>query len=450
MLGSVVFALVNVMLPIMIQTRSIGGLLVTYGSIQLIGRLQGLLLFPKLQELRYRGLSTHYSLSTPLIAMGARRQLASNILWRANKQSQDAETIMLLLIPQITGMLIRTLVITSLYPEQTLLAINLLLGGVIIVCLISYATKQQQQDYLQALKQQEAFLQQVLHHDDLSACITKHTGDRLYRIMIKRELLKVGIGILGIAALGVSIIHQPEMNMLQTLLWLGYGDHFWGVWSALSQIEKINFKKALKKREQQEPIMELRVDNLLLANHSGPYEFSLSRGDAICVIGNNGSGKTLLFKTLLGDAKYQGNIWVNGESRTFRNSDRILIQGAQSPLTVGQVGDYFSMTEEDSFGLKKQILALPKQIETPLVDAYTIWSQGTIQLFGLHYACQKTADVWILDEACSHLSLENELLVYKTIRSLPHSPILLFASHALPPSKIEEMHKMSVLNLSGS
>lgn len=433
---SAMFALSGVLLPIVLKSKSFLGLLMVYFCIQFIGRVIQVLMVPILTAIRHDQSPALFRLSTPLLSEGCRKRIALDKVWEKQKQAMSVEIVVSTIIPQVIGMVLRTGALLFFYPLHRGLTISVFMFTPIFIIGVSLMTRKIQKHLDQANQKENYLLQQSILQQMMGGrYIQRRLCQNQYTLVTKQEGIKVILGLVGFIILAVSQTYSEATDMMQTLLWLGYGEHIWSLWGALVQIQ-VAPKKAGYIKPSLRDISSISVQDLYLANGLGPINFTLVRGSCIQIKGDNGVGKTLLLKTLLGEAPYKGSLICEGESGSLRHGDKLMILGSHSRIVSGRVCDYYDK-RLDNLGLYPYIQKLPSRDQTSIEEAYEHWSLGIIQLFGLHYSCQTSADIWFLDEACSHLAYENELLVYQAIRSLPNRPMILYVSHQMANRSLE-------------
>lgn len=427
---SAMFALSGVLLPIVLKSKSFFWLLMVYFCIQFIGRVIQVLMLPILTAIKHDQSPTRSRLSTPLLSEGCRKRIALGKVWEKQKQAQSVEIVVSTIIPQVIGMVLRTGALLFFYPHQRVLTISVFMFTPIFIIGVGLMTRKIQKHLDQANQKESYLLQQSILQQMMGGKhIQRGLCQNQYRLTTKQEGIKVMLGLVGFIILAVSQTYSEATDMMQTLLWLGYGEHIWSLWGAFVQLQ-VAPKKAGYIKSSSRDVSSISVQDLYLANGLGPINFALTRGSCMQIKGDNGVGKTLLLKTLLGEAPYQGSLICEGEPGPLRHGDKLMVLGSHSRIMSGRVCEYYDK-RLDNLGLYPHILKLPSRDQTSIEEAYEHWSLGIIQLFGLHYSCQTAADIWLLDEACSHLTLENERLVCQTVQALPNRPIVLYISHQL-------------------
>jgi len=186
------------------------------------------------------------------------------------------------------------------------------------------------------------------------------------------------------------------------------------------------------------PFFEVR-DAAFRYSENHPFLFnsvnlSLESGETVAVIGPSGCGKSTLLKVLA--SLYQPS---HGEIRMYdREINRIGLQNYRSGigavmqddgLLTGSISDNICFCDpepnreaiERAAGLAaihQDILAMPMQYDTLVGNLGTALSGGQIQRILLARAIYKNPKILFLDEATSHLDIENEKLVNAAVKQL--------------------------------
>ncbi|MDO8601902.1 MAG: metal ABC transporter ATP-binding protein [bacterium] len=169
------------------------------------------------------------------------------------------------------------------------------------------------------------------------------------------------------------------------------------------------------------------IENIVKADHisvtfpTGPaisdISFTIERGDFLAVIGPNGSGKTVLVRTLLGALPYTGTIeWKPGARMGY------------VPQQI-DIDRYVSLTLGDFLNLKIKILklatdAVTKAItlvglpETALKSQIRFLSGGQLQRGLVAFALLGDPDVIFLDEPTASIDVAGEEQIYETLHRL--------------------------------
>ena len=161
---------------------------------------------------------------------------------------------------------------------------------------------------------------------------------------------------------------------------------------------------------------------------------SLESGETIAIIGPSGCGKSTLLKVLA--SLYQpshGEIRMQDREigmiglQNYRSSIGAVMQ--DDGLLTGSISDNICFYDPepdreaieraaDMAAIHKDILAMPMQYDTLAGNLGTALSGGQIQRILLARAIYKNPKILFLDEATSHLDIENEKLVNAAVKQL--------------------------------
>ena len=193
--------------------------------------------------------------------------------------------------------------------------------------------------------------------------------------------------------------------------------------------------------------------------------FSIDKGDVLCILGPNGTGKTTLIKCLNGlhDIK-SGEISVNGNDMkklSFKQISKHIGYIPQShvpsfPFKVFDVvlmgrAPYLNLTDspkdEDVEIAEDALKTLG--IEDLKDKEYTNLSGGERQLvFLARVLCQKP-DILILDEPTSHLDFGNQIKLLEIIDNLAKSGLSIIMSSHFPDHACLSSTKVAIMKDGG-
>ena len=189
--------------------------------------------------------------------------------------------------------------------------------------------------------------------------------------------------------------------------------------------------------------------------------FSIDKGDVLCILGPNGTGKTTLIKCLNGLHDIDsGEILINGEDMkklSFKQISKHIGYIPQShvpsfPFTVFDVvlmgrAPYLNLTDSPKDEDKQIALDALKTlgIEELKDKEYTNLSGGERQLvFLARVLCQKP-DILILDEPTSHLDFGNQIKLLEIIDNLAKSGLSIIMSSHFPDHAFLSSTKVAIM-----
>jgi len=189
--------------------------------------------------------------------------------------------------------------------------------------------------------------------------------------------------------------------------------------------------------------------------------FSISKGDVLCILGPNGTGKTTLLKCLNGLQDVDnGKILLNGKnlnSLSFSEISKLvgyIPQGHIStfPFSVIDVvlmgrSPYISLTDsptEEDFKIAEKSLK-----NLGILDmkdrAYTTLSGGEKQLVFLARVLTQEPDLLILDEPTSHLDFGNQIRLLELIENLSKNGLTIIMSSHFPDHTFLGSSKVAIM-----
>lgn len=214
------------------------------------------------------------------------------------------------------------------------------------------------------------------------------------------------------------------------------------------------------------------VDNLLfdVRNISFSYEdeeifsgisFSIERGDVLCILGPNGTGKTTMIKCLNGLYDIdEGEILINGENiktLSFSEISKHIGYIPQShipsfPFKVLDVvlmgrAPYLNLTDSPR---KEDIEIALNALKTLDIEylkdkEYTNLSGGERQLVFLARVLCQQPDILILDEPTSHLDFGNQIKLLEIIDNLAKSGLSIIMSSHFPDHAFLSSTKVAIM-----
>lgn len=202
------------------------------------------------------------------------------------------------------------------------------------------------------------------------------------------------------------------------------------------EAEKINFSAIPKKNIRG----ELYISNLSFKyDNDEKYiieklDLKIHAGEKVVITGVSGCGKTTLLKLMMGLIKpTEGEVFVDGFSlsqfglKDYRDITAAVMQ--EDILLRGSILQNVSFFDENiDFNLiyeaakkahiHQEILKLPMGYETLVGDMATSLSGGQKQRILLARALYKRPSILFLDEATSHLDIENEKKINQALKEL--------------------------------
>ena len=189
--------------------------------------------------------------------------------------------------------------------------------------------------------------------------------------------------------------------------------------------------------------------------------FSIKKGDVLCILGPNGTGKTTLIKCLNGLHDIDdGEILINGsdiKKLSFREISKHIGYIPQShipsfPFKVFDVvlmgrAPYLNLTDSPKKEDEKIVLDSLKTlgIEYLKDKEYTNLSGGERQLvFLARVLCQKP-DILILDEPTSHLDFGNQIKLLEIIENLSKKGLSIIMSSHFPDHAFLSSTKVAIM-----
>lgn len=185
--------------------------------------------------------------------------------------------------------------------------------------------------------------------------------------------------------------------------------------------------------------------------------FNIEAGSSVAIIGPSGVGKTTLLKVMSGLLQpTQGEVLVNGLDinklglNNYRQMIACVLQ--EDRLFSGSLFDNIAAFDQDidhervkrcaeHCNLDQEIMAMPMGYETLIGELGTGLSGGQKQRLLIARALYRRPNILFMDEATSHLDLENESVINQSMRSLNITRIII----AHRPSTIASAERVIAL-----
>jgi iron complex transport system ATP-binding protein len=189
--------------------------------------------------------------------------------------------------------------------------------------------------------------------------------------------------------------------------------------------------------------------------------FSIDKGDVLCILGPNGTGKTTLIKCLNGLHEIDsGEILINGKNikkLSFKEISKHIGYIPQShvpsfPFKVLDVvlmgrAPYLNLTDSPK---KEDVDIALKSLRTLGIEylkdkEYTNLSGGERQLVFLARILCQQPDILILDEPTSHLDFGNQIKLLEIIDNLSKSGLSIIMSSHFPDHAFLSSNKVAIM-----
>ncbi|MCP8352215.1 ABC transporter ATP-binding protein [Candidatus Synchoanobacter obligatus] len=437
---ALLFSCSQVLLPVLL-VGPVWQLLLAWLALHFCGRVQTVLLLPIWHHIKSEMVGiVDQKDDAVLLSEGQRRHCAAKMLWHIDATVRSVEIMMMQIFPQAFGLVLRTVVLWHFFPKHHLWVVIGGIGSLLCIGVGVYCTDKRRGGW-----QQDAHSYDLYHKDILSQrlFLTPRTlrknpyASLCFKNAIQKECIKSGMG--GwIVTLGLLWwIHPMEGSFQGLLLWLGLGDQIWGAWGGAAEYLALPKVSSIAQEKMTiEAISAIRCETLSMFANSSPITLLLQPGDTLQLIGANGSGKTSFLRMLLGAVPYKGGkLTLNHLEAAQVSVKHRVVLGSSLLLVSGVLADYVKPSDLELFGLQAAVDALPAQIKTSMAHIQGAWSQGMLQKINLLYALATESPLYLLDEACNHLSIKDEVLFYNRLREHKPNAIIIYVSHQMVASK---------------
>ncbi|MDR3599779.1 MAG: ABC transporter ATP-binding protein [Desulfosporosinus sp.] len=193
--------------------------------------------------------------------------------------------------------------------------------------------------------------------------------------------------------------------------------------------------------------------------------FTMEPGEVLCVLGPNGTGKTTLFKTILGLIKpLEGEILFNGENSIHWPRSKMAQMigyipqahntsfpfGVMDMILMGRtahLGNFSSPTKKDRRIAEQAIDTL--DISYLANRIFTELSGGEKQLVLIARALAQEPKILVMDEPTSALDFGNQLKVLSQVRQLAHQGLTIIMASHVPDHAFFYATKVMLLSQGG-
>jgi len=176
---------------------------------------------------------------------------------------------------------------------------------------------------------------------------------------------------------------------------------------------------------------------------------AISRGELVCLMGQNGIGKSTLLRTLSGvQPPLSGDVLIEGMnihdwSKVERAKKISLVLTERFGTGNLSVEDIVTMGRYPFIGLDIRLSLVDQEIINQAVDQVGIrdlmnqkahkLSDGQLQKVMIARALAQDGDIIILDEPTAHLDLNNRVMIMRLLKSLAANTnkVILMATHEL-------------------
>lgn len=264
-----------------------------------------------------------------------------------------------------------------------------------------------------------AQLQQVLHSDARCA----GADERLYQseaaaakaygvvsamtlsasVMLMAWLMEQGRINAAVAALGILL----ALSALEPFAALRRGAEQAGrTWLALRRLAPALMVEAEAAESLPQPMQTMAVSlQSVRLRQLGPVDLNVRQGEHVALIGSSGAGKTSLLHLMAGEQQPDEGVvqarscsWMTQKTELFQDSLRNNLR-----LADAKAGDEQLWAALQAAGLRSDVMALPKGLDTMLGEGGLGLSGGQSRRLALARLLLSPDRCWLLDEVCEGL-----------------------------------------------
>ncbi len=189
--------------------------------------------------------------------------------------------------------------------------------------------------------------------------------------------------------------------------------------------------------------------------------FSLSRGEMLCLLGPNGTGKSTLLKCMIGLLKpLSGSILLDGENIAALSREGIakkvgFVPQSHSSVFPFRVRDVVVMGRTPHLNIfsspSREDLRLAEEIMESVGIVHlankpcTMISGGEWQLVMIARALTQRPEILLLDEPTSHLDMGNQLRILSVVHTLSRSGMTVVMASHFPDHAFLSANRVAIL-----
>jgi len=165
-------------------------------------------------------------------------------------------------------------------------------------------------------------------------------------------------------------------------------------------------------------------------------DLRIERGERVALLGLNGAGKTTLLRCILGLARFEGEIRVDGRSPGHVLArDRIAYVPQRAPRFDVSLASFLRWFADvrgiDVQRVERRAADFGLDIAEHGTKVLTDLSGGMLQKAVLAIALAASADLLLLDEPTANLDADSRARLLRALQDLEPSPTLVISSHRM-------------------